>query len=103
MGAVVVLHMAARRLPGGRGRRRGLPRAFCHGREKTDADLRQIYDRWVLERACLIELGFSPDPPPPFATFRRDWQTGPWTPIDGIPFRQITGAALDRCGLEMID
>jgi hypothetical protein len=76
---------------------------FAPIRELTDAELLEIYDRWLLERACLISLGFGPKRPPPFEEFRRDWKTGPWMPIDGIPFDRITGEAKDRCGLEMVD
>jgi hypothetical protein len=71
---------------------------------KTDAELREIYDRWVLEAQCLVAYGFHPRPPPSFSEFRDDWRgTGPWMPIDGIPFDRITGEAKDRCGLEMVD
>lgn len=68
---------------------------------KTEAEIREIYDRWLLERACLIELGLRPRDPPSFREFLSDWETGPWTPIDGIAYDRITGRVKDRCGLEM--
>lgn len=77
--------------------------AFAPARDKTDGELREIYKRWVLERACLLELGFSPKQPPSFEAFRESWKTGPWMPIDGIPFDRITQEAKDHCGLEMVD
>lgn len=76
---------------------------FAPPHEPTDAELRETYDRWVLEAQCLLDLGFHPRPPPSFAEFRDDWKTGPWMPIDGIPFDRIRGEAKDRCGLEMVD
>ena len=77
---------------------------FAPPRERTDAELREIYDRWVLEAQCVVALGFHPKPPPSFPEFRDDWRTtGPWMPVDGIPYDQITQVAKDRCGLEMAD
>ena len=76
---------------------------FAPAREMTEGELREIYHRWVLERACLISLGFRPVEPPMFEEFREDWTTGPWMPIDGIQFGRITREAKDRCGLEMVD
>ena len=76
---------------------------FAPVRQWTAAELREIYDRWVLEAQCLVSLGFHPRKPPPFATFYDDWKTGPWSPIDGIPFERIRGEAKDRCGLEMVE
>jgi hypothetical protein len=76
---------------------------FAPVRQWTAAELREVYDRWVLEAQCLISLGFHPRPPPSFAEFYEDWKTGPWSPIDGIPFERIRGEAKDRCGLEMVD
>lgn len=78
------------------------------GREKTDEELRVIYDRWVEERGCLIELGYRPDEPPSFETFVSDWRTtGPWMPIDGVDTNSWTDAdyaeAKRRCTLEMFD
>ena len=72
---------------------------------KTDAELRVIYDRWVDERDCLIELGYQPAPPPSFEKFVADWRsTGPWMPIDGVDTNSWTDAAYreakDRCDLE---
>jgi hypothetical protein len=72
---------------------------------KTDAELRVIYDRWVDERDCLIELGYRPVPPPSFERFTADWRsTGPWMPIDGVDTGSWSDAeyreAKDRCTLE---
>jgi hypothetical protein len=76
---------------------------FAPYREKTVDELRQIYQRWVLERQCLISLGFQPAGPPSFEEFRDTWRTGPWSPIDGVDYEALTGEAKDRCGLEMVD
>lgn len=72
---------------------------------KTDDELRVIYDRWVDERDCLIELGYRPAPPPSFEKFAADWRsTGPWMPIDGVDTGSWSDAeyreAKDRCKLE---
>ncbi len=77
-------------------------------RQKTDEELREIYDRWVQERACLMDLGNSPVNPPSFEKFASDWRsTGPWMPIDGVDYSSWTDAqyreAKERCGLEMFD
>jgi len=59
---------------------------------KTEAELRTIYDRWVAERECLVQLGYQPAPPSSFEKFVSDWRsTGPWMPIDGVD----TGAWTD--------
>lgn len=50
---------------------------FAQYKEKTVEEVREIYDRWVLERECLIGLGFQPASPPPFETFQGSWKTGP--------------------------
>lgn len=76
---------------------------FAPVRPWTAAEFREVYDRWVLEAQCLAELGFHPRQPPSFAEFSDNWVAGPWTPIDGIPFEAITGAAKDRRGLEMVE
>ena len=76
---------------------------FAPVQEKTVDELREIYNRWVLERQCLMSLGFSPQSPPSFDEFRASWRTGPWMPIDGIDFQALTGEAKERCGLEMVD
>ncbi len=53
--------------------------------EKSDAELRETYDRWVEEAVCLRGLGFDPEPAPSFETFVADWRSdGPWMPIDGV-------------------
>jgi len=76
---------------------------FAPVRPKTYAELLEIYQRWLLERQCLIGLGFHPAAPPSFLRFQADWTTtGPWMPIDGIPFDQLGRRASDTCGLEMI-
>jgi hypothetical protein len=76
---------------------------FAPFQEKTVDELRKIYNRWVLERQCLMALGFSPQSPPSSEEFRATWRAGPWMPIDGIDFRSLTGEAKERCGLEMVD
>lgn len=76
---------------------------FGNLREKTAAEVREIYDRWVLERQCLIDLGFQPTSPPPFEAFESTWRMGPWMPIDGVPFGALGRVAKERCGLEMLD
>jgi hypothetical protein len=53
--------------------------------EQTEAEVRQVYERWLAEADCLRGLGYSPDPAPPFEVFLADWRgSGPWFPIDGI-------------------
>jgi hypothetical protein len=71
--------------------------------EKTIEEVREIYDRWVLERECLIGLGFQPASPPPFGDFVGQWRTGPWMPVDGVPYTALGDAAKEQCGLEMLD
>lgn len=71
--------------------------------EKTVDELREIYDRWVLERGCLIGLGFQPESPPAFEDFVDQWRTGPWMPVDGVPFDALGIQAKEHCGLEMLD
>ncbi len=76
---------------------------------KTDADIRVIYDRWVLEYECLLQLGYQPKEPPSFETFLSDWRSpkGPWDPITGVDTGSWTGAeyeqAKGKCTLEMFD
>lgn len=72
---------------------------------KTDAEMRVVYDKWVDERNCLIELGYRPAPPPSFEKFAADFRsTGPWMPLDGIDISGWSDAqyreAKDRCKLE---
>jgi len=76
---------------------------FAPVQEKTVEELREIYNRWVLERQCLMSLGFTPKSPPSFDEFRTTWRTGPWMPIDGVDFRALHGEAKELCGLEMVD
>jgi len=71
-------------------------------RPKSADELLEIYQRWLLERRCLMSLGFHPKAPPSFPEFRATWTTGPWMPIDGVRFDQLGGRARDTCGLEMI-
>lgn len=71
--------------------------------EKTVDELREIYDRWVLERECLIELGIQPKGPPPFEDFIGQWRTGPWMPVDGVPLSAFGDVVKARCGLEMLN
>lgn len=77
-------------------------------RQKTDEELREIYGRWVQERACLVDMGYAPVTPPSFEKFASDWRsTGPWMPIDGIDYSSWTDSqyreAKERCTLEMFD
>jgi hypothetical protein len=81
---------------------------FSPRREKTEAELRDIYDRWVAERDCLVELGYRPAEPPSFEKFVSDWRSvGPWMPNDGVDTEHWTDAeyreAKERCTLEMYD
>lgn len=80
---------------------------YSPDREKTPAELREIYDRWVNERGCLVELGYRPVEPPSFEKFVSDWRVGPWMPIDGVDTQDWTDAqyreAKERCTLEMYD
>lgn len=80
---------------------------FAPYQEKTSAELREIYDRWVAERECLIALGYEPAEPPSLEKFMSDWRSGPWTPIDGIDTQRWTDVeyrdAKERCTLEMYD
>ena len=74
--------------------------------EKTDQELRTIYDRWVTERECLVGLGYHPTEPPTFEKFAADWRSsGPWMPIDGVDTGSWTDAAYQAakgaCTLEM--
>jgi hypothetical protein len=102
LGAPVVLHLAGGRPTRDDAAAEACRAQFTPARELTDAKLREIYDRWILERACLISLGFHPNPPTQFEEFRRTWKTGPWMPIDGVPFERVQGEAKERCGLEMV-
>ncbi|MFN8520253.1 MAG: hypothetical protein U0667_12860 [Chloroflexota bacterium] len=74
---------------------------------KTEAEIREIYTRWVSERDCLIRLGYQPQEPPSEETFVEQWKTGPWMPIDGVPYSTWTDeeyqTAKVECGLEMYD
>lgn len=67
---------------------------------KSDAEIRVVYDRWVLERRCLIDLGYKPREAPSFEVFLGSWTTGPWTPVDGIGNPSLE--AMDTCGLEVL-
>jgi hypothetical protein len=73
-------------------------------KEKTPDELQVIYERWVTERSCLIELGYKPAEPPSLETFISSWRSGPWMPTDGIDTSAWTDAefqrAKDRCTLE---
>ena len=70
----------------------------------TDAEIRVVYDRWVGEYQCLVGLGYQPDPPPSVETFVGSWNTGPWSPIDGVKTDHWTQAqyeeAKGKCTLE---
>lgn len=76
-------------------------------KEKTAAELRVVYDRWINERNCLASKGYDPVQPPSFEKFVADWKIGPWTPLAGIDTRSWTDAqyaeAKKDCTLEMYD
>lgn len=63
-----------------------------------------IYDRWVKERECLVDLGYHPTEPPTLETFISDWKTGPWDPLTGVDTGAWTDAdyqaAKQACTLE---
>lgn len=74
----------------------------------TDEELREIYEMWLDEAACLVELGYEPDPAPPFEVFLSRWYGGsPWMPIDGIDISGWTpekaAEVKEACGLEFFD
>lgn len=77
--------------------------------QKTDAELRVIYDRWIEERTCMVGLGYQPAEPPSFEQFLSDWRSprGPWMPIDGVDTGSWTSAEYEeakaKCTLEMFD
>jgi hypothetical protein len=50
----------------------------------SEAEIRQVYDRWVGEYQCLVGLGYHPDSPPSVETFVATWKTGPWDPTFGV-------------------
>lgn len=75
---------------------------FPRARPKTFGEIREIYNRWVLEWQCVRSLGFHPGRPPTFEEFYPTWATGPWMPINGVPMERLGGRAKDKCGLEMI-
>jgi len=86
--------------------------AECDGlrpssRPLTNAEIREIYDRWVDEYHCMVGLGYQPDPPPSFEAFLATWKTGPWMPIDGVDVDHWTQGQYDeakaKCTLEFFD
>jgi hypothetical protein len=74
---------------------------------KSEAEILEIYRRWLDERTCLVRLGYQPQPPPSAEKFVEDWRTGPWMPIDGIDTAAWTDAeyaeAKSKCTLEFYD
>jgi hypothetical protein len=74
----------------------------------TDAEIRELYDRWVGEYQCLMGLGYQPDPPPSVEVFVASYyanpKKGPWMPIDGVDTDHWKQAQYDeakaKCGLE---
>lgn len=69
--------------------------------DKTVAELRQIFDRWVKERDCLARLGYTPVPPPSFEAFVVGWKTtGPWMPVDGTDYTTWTTAEYNAVKLQ---
>jgi len=74
----------------------------------TQAEIREIYDRWVGEYQCLIGLGYRPDPPPSVEVFVASYyanpKKGPWMPIDGVDVDHWTQGQYDeakaKCSLE---
>ena len=78
----------------------------------TDSELRVIYNRWVEERGCLRELGYTPVQPPSFEKFAEDWrspppESGPWDPLMGVDTGAWTDeeyqTAKEDCVLEFFD
>ncbi len=75
----------------------------------TDAEIRAIYERWLGEYECLIDLGYQPEPPPSVETFIAQYRSnsGPWSPIQGVDVSNWTDAqyqeAKARCGLEFLE
>lgn len=78
----------------------------------TDAELKVIYNRWLDERECLRNLGYSPVQPPSFEKFAEDWrspppESGPWDPLMGVDTGAWTDTeyqtAKDECTLEFFD
>jgi hypothetical protein len=77
---------------------------FAPPHEQTPAEVRAIYEHWVLEWQCLLGLGLHPIGPPSFEEFLATWSTGPWMPIDGLTPYELAGSGpIDHCGLEMLD
>jgi hypothetical protein len=76
----------------------------------SDAEIREIYKRYVDEYQCLIGLGYQPDPPPSVEVFTADFKMsnghGPWGPIDGTGWEGWSQAQLSqakaKCTLEML-
>lgn len=74
----------------------------------SEAEVRDIYNRWVGEYQCLLGLGYHPDAPPSVETFVASYygqaNVGPWTPINGIHTEYWTKAEYDeaksKCTLE---
>jgi len=77
--------------------------------QRTDEELLVVYERWLDQRECLIELGYTPDEPTSFETFLSGFRSpqGPWTPIDGIDTQNWTTGqyqeAKEQCTLEFFD
>ena len=74
--------------------------------QKSDSELKEIYDQWLDDADCLRGLGYHPDPAPTFETFAADWRAdGPWMPIDGVDApnwsSEAYAAAKKACGLDM--
>lgn len=76
-------------------------------RKLTVAETRAVYDRWVGERNCLVELGYRPVEPPPFEIFLATWKTGPWDPLNGVDTNAWSDAeyrtAKERCVLSAFE
>ena len=86
--------------PGSHSGARGLQQRDATDQPKTAQEIRVIYDRWVLERRCLMDFGYTPTAPPSFAEFLATWTTGPWLPVEGIGVPSLAAEA--SCGLEML-
>lgn len=77
-------------------------------RPLTEAEIREIYYRWVDEYRCLLGLGYQPDGPPSVEAFVASYNAGnhksPWMPIDGIDTDHWTQSQYDeakaKCTLE---
>ncbi|MEX2252350.1 MAG: hypothetical protein WD895_09845 [Acidimicrobiia bacterium] len=75
----------------------------------SDDEIQAVYDDWVGQRACLVNLGYQPADPPSIEKFIEDWQSphGPWMPIDGLQYwlwpDEEYENAKSHCGLDFYE